>query len=89
MATTETTDQGQYEGLILQRHYAEHIRRGALCDTNQLGHLESFPTSRTVDIVGHVLANKTAGGFLVFDFEGPSLGNGNCTSIGHGALPAG
>lgn len=71
----------EYEGLVLLKRYALQIETSKLCEDSRL-HLEnpisisSLPTDRSINIVDYVLKSNSSA--IVFDFESPSLGLGNC-----------
>jgi len=68
---------GEYEGLVLMKRYAASAAAHDGCAKDILAPMHpDLPTSRGVDVVQRVLAVN--GSAVVFDFEGPSLGIGNC-----------
>ena len=74
--TTPLEQSSDFDGLVLLKRYAQKASNEESCQGIKLGGEPNYPTSRADDIAAHVLA--TNGSAVVFDFEGPSLGIGNC-----------
>lgn len=78
-----TTFGAEYEGLVLLKKYANMIETSKLCEESRLK-LESqmnlpisnLPTDKSINIINYIIETNSSA--IVFDFENPSLGLGNC-----------
>ena len=75
-------DPAEYEGLALLKRYGARTAAAPECAKTVLAPVPlDLPTSRSDDVVGWL--KRTNGTAVVFDFEGPSLGIGNCEPLSH------
>jgi hypothetical protein len=70
----------EYEGLVLLKRYVAKIATTNLCDTSRLpfdkSSISMLPTDKSINVFNYILESN--GSAIIFDFESPSLGLGNC-----------
>lgn len=71
----------EYEGLVLLKRYGSTVLGATVCDRHRTSpYPQTFPTTRGLDLAAHAVGTNTT--VMVFDFEEPSLGIGNCECNG-------